>query len=61
VSALTQLWWLQADHTARPNRLMVDESPSDDNSVAIMHPNTMEALGLFRWVCSYHGLQRFSC
>jgi hypothetical protein len=33
---------------------MVDESPSDDNSVAIMHPNTMEALGLFRWVCSYH-------
>jgi len=31
-----------------PNRLMVDESPSDDNSVAILHPNTMEALGLFR-------------
>lgn len=29
---------------------MVDESPSDDNSVAILHPNTMEALGLFRWV-----------
>jgi transitional endoplasmic reticulum ATPase len=27
---------------------MVDESPSDDNSVAILHPNTMEALGLFR-------------
>lgn len=34
----------------RPNRLMVDESPSDDNSVAILHPTTMEALGLFRWV-----------
>ncbi|ODN79420.1 transitional endoplasmic reticulum ATPase, variant [Cryptococcus amylolentus CBS 6039] len=31
-----------------PNRLAVDESPSDDNSVAILHPNTMEALGLFR-------------
>ncbi|WVO24002.1 uncharacterized protein IAS62_005361 [Cryptococcus decagattii] len=31
-----------------PNRLVVDESPSDDNSVAILHPNTMEALGLFR-------------
>jgi len=31
-----------------PNRLMVDESPSDDNSVAILHPNTMETLGLFR-------------
>jgi transitional endoplasmic reticulum ATPase len=36
----------QADN--RPNRLMVDESPSDDNSVAILHPNTMETLGLFR-------------
>ncbi|KAI9636171.1 P-loop containing nucleoside triphosphate hydrolase protein [Dioszegia hungarica] len=44
------------DHTATAilrqkksaNRLMVDESPSDDNSVAILHPNTMEALGLFR-------------
>lgn len=33
-----------------PNRLMVDESPSDDNSVAVLHPNTMEALGLFRYV-----------
>ncbi|CAD6570707.1 MAG: AAA ATPase cdc48 [Tremellales sp. Tagirdzhanova-0007] len=31
-----------------PNRLMVDESPSDDNSVAILHPSTMETLGLFR-------------
>jgi transitional endoplasmic reticulum ATPase len=29
---------------------MVDESPSDDNSVAVMHPNTMEQLGLFRCV-----------
>ncbi len=29
---------------------MVDESPSDDNSVAILHPTTMEALGLFRYV-----------
>ncbi|TXT16074.1 hypothetical protein VHUM_00577 [Vanrija humicola] len=28
---------------------MVDESPSDDNSVAVLHPNTMEALGLFRF------------
>lgn len=36
----------------RPNRLLVDESPSDDNSVAIMHPNTMETLGLFRQVIS---------
>ncbi|KAL7419138.1 AAA ATPase cdc48 [Cryptotrichosporon argae] len=31
-----------------PNRLMVDESPNDDNSVAILNPNTMETLGLFR-------------
>ncbi|WVQ80226.1 transitional endoplasmic reticulum ATPase [Cryptococcus sp. DSM 104549] len=31
-----------------PNRLIVDESPSDDNSVAILHPTTMETLGLFR-------------
>ncbi|WVW78196.1 transitional endoplasmic reticulum ATPase [Kwoniella bestiolae CBS 10118] len=31
-----------------PNRLMVEESPQEDNSVAILHPNTMEALGLFR-------------
>lgn len=31
-----------------PNRLMVDESTSDDNSVAVLHPNTMETLGLFR-------------
>lgn len=31
---------------------MVDESPSDDNSVAILHPNTMEALGLFRCALS---------
>ncbi|WVQ98285.1 transitional endoplasmic reticulum ATPase [Kwoniella sp. CBS 9459] len=31
-----------------PNRLMVDESPQEDNSVAILHPNTMETLGLFR-------------
>jgi transitional endoplasmic reticulum ATPase len=29
---------------------MVDESPSDDNSVAILHPTTMETLGLFRLV-----------
>ncbi|KLT43524.1 putative cell division cycle protein 48 [Cutaneotrichosporon oleaginosum] len=31
-----------------PNRLMVDETTSDDNSVAVLHPNTMETLGLFR-------------
>lgn len=38
---------------SRPNRLMVDESPSDDNSVATLHPNTMETLGLFRYVKMY--------
>lgn len=27
---------------------MVDESPSDDNSVGLFNPKTMEDLGLFR-------------
>ena len=31
-----------------PNRLLVDEATGDDNSVATIHPNTMELLGLFR-------------
>ncbi|GAA95447.1 hypothetical protein E5Q_02101 [Mixia osmundae IAM 14324] len=31
-----------------PNRLVVDEATSDDNSVATIHPNTMETLSLFR-------------
>lgn len=38
-------------HTAdprRPNRLIVDESTSDDNSVASLNPATMELLSLFR-------------
>ena len=31
-----------------PNRLIVDESSSDDNSVASLNPATMELLQLFR-------------
>ncbi|GAA5867963.1 hypothetical protein JCM3774_004740 [Rhodotorula dairenensis] len=31
-----------------PNRLVVDESTSDDNSVAQLNPATMETLQLFR-------------
>eukprot|EP00029_Vermamoeba_vermiformis_P005272 TRINITY_DN177_c7_g2_i1.p1 TRINITY_DN177_c7_g2~~TRINITY_DN177_c7_g2_i1.p1 ORF type:complete len:804 (-),score=277.47 TRINITY_DN177_c7_g2_i1:251-2662(-) len=31
-----------------PNRLMVEESTQDDNSVVCLHPNTMETLNLFR-------------
>ena len=31
-----------------PNRLVVDESASDDNSVASINPTTMETLSLFR-------------
>ncbi|KDE09634.1 transitional endoplasmic reticulum ATPase [Microbotryum lychnidis-dioicae p1A1 Lamole] len=31
-----------------PNRLIVDETSSDDNSVASLHPATMETLQLFR-------------
>ncbi|PNX62512.1 cell division cycle protein 48, partial [Trifolium pratense] len=31
-----------------PNRLVVDEALNDDNSVVVMHPQTMEKLGLFR-------------
>lgn len=34
--------------TRSPNRLVVDESTSDDNSVAQLHPATMELLQLFR-------------
>jgi transitional endoplasmic reticulum ATPase len=32
----------------RPNRLLVDEATTDDNSVATLNPATMEALQLFR-------------
>jgi len=31
-----------------PNRLVVDEATSDDNSVVALHPDTMERLQLFR-------------
>jgi transitional endoplasmic reticulum ATPase len=31
-----------------PNRLVVDEALNDDNSVVVMHPQTMEKLGIFR-------------
>ncbi|CAE6455943.1 unnamed protein product [Rhizoctonia solani] len=31
-----------------PNRLIVDEAASDDNSIATLNPQTMEALQLFR-------------
>lgn len=31
-----------------PNRLMVDETENDDNSVITMHPTKMEELGVFR-------------
>ena len=31
-----------------PNRLMVDESANDDNSVVGLHADTMEALQIFR-------------
>jgi len=31
-----------------PNRLIVDEATSDDNSVATLNPATMEILQLFR-------------
>ena len=31
-----------------PNRLVVDEAVTDDNSVVSMHPNTMEKLQFFR-------------
>ncbi|KDN47033.1 hypothetical protein RSAG8_03810, partial [Rhizoctonia solani AG-8 WAC10335] len=31
-----------------PNRLIVDEATSDDNSIATLNPQTMEALQLFR-------------
>ena len=31
-----------------PNRLTVDDSVNDDNSVVALHPNKMEELELFR-------------
>lgn len=31
-----------------PNRLVVDEAINDDNSVVVLHPETMEKLQLFR-------------
>ncbi|KAG4383711.1 hypothetical protein GLYMA_13G143600v4 [Glycine max] len=31
-----------------PNRLVVDEAVNDDNSVVVLHPDTMEKLQLFR-------------
>ncbi|KAH8116373.1 AAA ATPase [Phellopilus nigrolimitatus] len=31
-----------------PNRLLVDDTSNDDNSVCTLHPATMERLGLFR-------------
>lgn len=37
-----------AEQVDSPNRLIVDEATSDDNSIATLNPNTMEALQLFR-------------
>ena len=34
--------------SSSPNRLIVDEATSDDNSVATLNPATMETLQLFR-------------
>ncbi|GAU23482.1 hypothetical protein TSUD_81640 [Trifolium subterraneum] len=31
-----------------PNRLVVDEALNDDNTIVVMHPQTMEKLGFFR-------------
>eukprot|EP00004_Rigifila_ramosa_P013629 TRINITY_DN303_c0_g1_i1.p2 TRINITY_DN303_c0_g1~~TRINITY_DN303_c0_g1_i1.p2 ORF type:complete len:836 (+),score=240.81 TRINITY_DN303_c0_g1_i1:55-2562(+) len=36
------------DRKKAPNRLLVDESSNDDNSVVSLHPNTMDTLQLFR-------------
>lgn len=33
---------------AAPNKLMVDESPQDNNSMIYLSENTLEKLGLFR-------------
>ncbi|PVU98401.1 hypothetical protein BB559_001605 [Furculomyces boomerangus] len=33
---------------AAPNKLLVDEADQDDNSVAVISPETMDTLGLFR-------------
>ncbi|KAJ1776174.1 AAA ATPase cdc48 [Coemansia sp. RSA 1824] len=33
---------------AAPNKLMIDEATSDDNSVAVISQNTLDTLGLFR-------------
>jgi hypothetical protein len=42
------LYKLTALSPISPNRLIVDESSSDDNSVASLNPATMETLQLFR-------------
>ena len=36
------------DRKKAPNRLVVDDAINDDNSVATLHPNTMDVLALFR-------------
>jgi hypothetical protein len=36
------------DRKKSPNRLVVDDAINDDNSIVSLHPNTMEALQLFR-------------
>lgn len=36
------------DRKKSPNRLVVDDAINDDNSVVALHPNTMDALQLFR-------------
>lgn len=36
------------DRKKAPNRLVVDDAVNDDNSVVALHPNTMDALQLFR-------------
>lgn len=36
------------DRKKSPNRLVVDDALSDDNTVISLHPNTMDTLSLFR-------------
>lgn len=36
------------DRKKAPNRLVVDDALSDDNTVVSLHPDTMEKLQLFR-------------
>lgn len=36
------------DGKARPNRLIVEESTNDDNSIAVLHQSKMDKLGLLR-------------